>query len=134
MTAMPAIDSDAAEGVERFLLEVLNADGAAGLDEVVRNAVLRQKVIALRTAFPDLRAEVTQIVRDGDMVAVHATATGTHRGVFQGVPPTGRRWSSSFTAVYRIADGGIVDFWETWDLLGILEQLGGVRRVAGASA
>jgi predicted ester cyclase len=131
---MQAIDTDAAEVVERFILEVLTAGGPARLEEVVWNAVLRQKVIALRTAFPDLRAEATLIACDGDMVAVHATATGTHCGFFQGVPPTARRWSSSFTAVYRIADGRIVDFWENWDLLGILEQLGGVRRVAGASA
>jgi len=131
---MPAIDTDAADIVERFLLEVLSADGPARLEEVIWNEVLRQKVTALRAAFPDLRAEATLIARDGQMVAVHATATGTHCGFFYGVPPTGRRWSSSFTAVYRVADGRIVDFWENWDLLGILEQLGGVRRVAGASA
>ena len=38
-----------------------------------------------------------------------------------------------FSAI-DIRAGRIVDNWETWDLLGILEQIGGVRRADSASA
>jgi predicted ester cyclase len=120
--------------VERYMSEVLSGDGPATLDELVANAVLRQRVTALRSAFPDLLVTMKQLARQGEIVAVHATASGTHRGLFQGVPPRGRRWSGTCTGMYRIVDGQIVDFWENWDLLAILEQLGGVRRSAGSSA
>jgi predicted ester cyclase len=74
------------------------------------------------------------VIAEPPYVAVHLTARGTHRGIFQGIPATGRSWAASCSALYRIEDGRIVDCWENWDLLGILEQLGGVRRPATASA
>jgi predicted ester cyclase len=125
---------DSSRVVERYIDEVLSGDGPSELDVLVANAVLRQKVAALRSAFPDLRVTVQQLAGHGDMIAVHATATGTHRGLFQGIPPHGRRWSGTCTGIYRVVDGQIADFWENWDLLSILEQLGGVKRSAGASA
>jgi predicted ester cyclase len=50
------------------------------------------------------------------------------------VTPTGRRWAATCSAFYRVVDERIVDSWMNWDLLGILEQLGGVRRAETASA
>lgn len=120
--------------VERYIGEVLSGAGPAELDDLVSNAVLLQRAAAFRAAFPDVQVTVKQLVGDADLVAVHATASGTHLGFFQGVPPSGRRWSASYTAMYRVVDGLIVDFWENWDVLAILEQLGGVKRAAGASA
>lgn len=67
------------------------------------------------------------------MVAVHLVGQGTHLGLFQGIPATGRRWSASCTALYRVHAGRIVDFWINWDELAILEH-GGVARRAPASA
>lgn len=120
--------------VERYLREVLSGAGPASIEELVDNGVLGDKVRSFRSAFPDLTVTPRQMVTDGDVVAVHASASGTHRKVFQGLPATGRRWSASCTALYRIEDGRIVDFWVTWDLLSIMEQLGGVKRSPGASA
>jgi predicted ester cyclase len=125
---------DCAAVIERYVGEVLSGDGPATLDGLVSNAVLRQRVSAFRSAFPDLRVTTKKLACQGDLIAVHATATGTHLGMFQGVPPRGRRWTGTCTAMYRVVDGQIVDFWENWDVLAILEQLGGVKRTAGASA
>lgn len=120
--------------VDRFMREVVSGMGPANSDDLVNNDVLRQRVAALRTAFPDLRLTVDQLFGMDDLVAVHATASGTHRGTFHGVPPTGRRWNSTYTAILRITEGRIADFWDSWDLLAILEQLGAVKRVEGVSA
>jgi predicted ester cyclase len=125
---------DCAVLIARYMTEVLSGDGPATLNDLVSNSVLRQRVSAFRSAFPDLRVTMKKLAWQGDLIAVHATATGTHLGMFHGVPPRGRRWSGTCTAIYRIVDGQIVDFWENWDLLAILEQLGGVKRAAGASA
>ena len=120
--------------VERFVADVLNGGRPESAPELVESEPLRQRVGALRKGFPDLRVTVVTTVADGPLVAVHLVASGTHTGPFRGTTPTGRRWSSTGTAIYRVADGRIVDFWVTWDTLDIVEQLGVVRRVAGASA
>lgn len=52
----------------------------------------------------------------------------------EGGDATGRPWSSSCTAIFEVDEGRIVDFWMTWDVLDILEQLRVVRRAAEVSA
>jgi predicted ester cyclase len=72
------------------------------------------------------------VVANGELVAVNLIGRGTHQGTFQGVPPTGRRWAATCSAFYRVEDGRIVDSWLNWDVLGILDQVGGVRRAETA--
>ena len=129
---MPDLDSQRV--VERFLREVLSGQGPASTSELVSNEAVRQRMESFRAAFPDLVVMTHLIVANGEYVAVHATGRGTHRGIFQGVRPTGRSWTATCSALYRVADGRIADSWINWDLLAILEQLGAVRRPADASA
>lgn len=119
--------------VERYLDEVLNGHDLAALEELVADETLKQRVQRFLEAFPDLEVTTNLVVADAELVAVNLTARGTHEGTFQGVPPTGRRWAATCSAFYRVADGRIADSWMNWDLLGILEQLGGVRRAETAS-
>ncbi len=119
--------------MERYLEEVLNGHDLAALEELVADETLKQRVQRFLEAFPDLEVTTNLVVADAELVAVNLTARGTHEGTFQGVPPTGRRWAATCSAFYRVADGRIVDFWINWDVLGILEQLGGVRRAETAS-
>ncbi len=44
---------------------------------------------ALLDAFPDLRMDVEDVIADGDKTVARVTTTGTHRGDFMGIPPTG---------------------------------------------
>jgi predicted ester cyclase len=120
--------------VERYLGEVLTGAGPGDSGDVIGIEVIRQKASTFRAAFPDLTITTHQVVVEGQFVAVHLTGRGTHRGIFQGLPATGRSWTASCTALYRVEDGKVIDFWENWDLLSILEQLGGLRRQATASA
>ncbi|MGH2455721.1 MAG: ester cyclase [Candidatus Limnocylindria bacterium] len=126
--------AEGVQTVERYIALVLNGmepDAAAAL---IAHAVLRRRASALRAAFPDLAVTTALLIADESWVAVHLTGRGTHTGIFQGVPPTGRSWAAGCNAIYRVQAGRIVESWEMWDLLGILEQLGGVRRAATASA
>ncbi|HEX6506061.1 MAG TPA: ester cyclase [Chloroflexota bacterium] len=81
-------------------------------------------IASIRTAFPDLRVEIEDMVAEGDRVAARVTHRGTHGGSFLGVPPTGRLVTYEGTVIFRIADGRIADRWGTVDLFGILLQLG----------
>jgi steroid delta-isomerase-like uncharacterized protein len=115
------------DAVERLIDEVLNGHDLASLDELVADETLKQRLRLFLEAFPDLRVDANLVVADGELVAVNLIARGTHKGTFQGVPPTGRRWAATCGAFYRVEDGRIVDGWVNWDLLGIFEQLGTVR-------
>jgi steroid delta-isomerase-like uncharacterized protein len=126
--------SDARTIVERYLREILNGERPTTSDELISNETFRQRVEAFRRSFPDLVVTPQVVVASGDYVAVHLSGRATHRGIFQGVPATGRAWSATCSAVYRVEDGRIADFWVNWDVLAILEQLGAVQRPAAASA
>src|SRR3712207_983779 len=47
----------------------------------------------VNNAFPDLHHEIEDIVAEGDKVAVRLNVTGTHKGEFQGILPTGNKLS-----------------------------------------
>ena len=130
----PAGDGSPADVVRRYLDEVLGKGDMASLETLVSSEALCTRVRAIRRAFPDLAITTELLIVEGDLVAVHVKARGTHRATFQGIPATGRTWAAGCTAIYRVQGGRICDFWVDWDLLGILEQVGGITRVATASA
>jgi steroid delta-isomerase-like uncharacterized protein len=78
------------------------------------------------TGFPDMEITVEDALEIGDRVVRRISFTGTHRGPFLGVPPTGRRVVGRATVILRIRDGKIAEEWEMSDLLGLLQQLGAV--------
>lgn len=116
------------EIVGRYLSLALGGREPSVADQLIGSQALRTRHDAFLAAFPDLSVTPHLMVDAGEFVAVHLSGRASHLGQFQGMPPTGRAWTASCTAIYRVAGGRIVDFWVNWDLLAILEQIGGVRR------
>ena len=83
----------------------------------------------LRAAFPDATATLEDMFAEGDRVAYRLTIRGTHQGAFQGISPTGKNVTVSFTAIVRIEDGRLVEEWGGLDLFDLRQQL-----EAGATA
>jgi predicted ester cyclase len=52
------------------------------------------------------------------------TPRGTHQGVFQGIPPTGRPVTLTGISIWRVNGGTIVESWHELDTLGLIQQLG----------
>jgi steroid delta-isomerase-like uncharacterized protein len=77
-----------------------------------------------REGFPDLKIDVEHMVADDDNISIAYTVTGTHRGIFMGIPPTGREIQARGVQIARFVDGKIVERWGSSDQLGILQQLG----------
>jgi predicted ester cyclase len=76
-------------------------------------AVLPGRVDAaadLFRAFPDYQWKRIAVVVEGDRLAAHLRARGTHRGSFEGVPATGRHVNVAEFGFYRIAGGRIVEY------------------------
>ncbi len=76
------------------------------------------------TAFPDMHETIEQMVADGEWVAVRETFAGTHRGEFNGIPPTGKRVSVQAQTFFRVRAGKIVEDRPLVDMLRMLQQLG----------
>ena len=79
---------------------------------------------AFTAAFPDSQISVADSFGDRDMVATRWTITGTHRGDFQGVPPTGRPVTMAGVDISRVVDGKIAEHWAQFDVIGVMQQIG----------
>jgi steroid delta-isomerase-like uncharacterized protein len=85
----------------------------------------KQFVAMFETAFPDISATVEDVVAEGDKVVSRVTIRGTHQGeVEEFGPPTGRRVEVQGLSLHRIEDGKIVEEWNSYDNLSVLQQLG----------
>ena len=81
----------------------------------------------IRAGCPDWHSDRHRLVAEGDIVAEHFTASGTHLGTLLGVPPTGRTLTLHGVNIFRIADGLVAERWAQLDDLGMLTALGVVR-------
>src|SRR6266498_5497662 len=52
---------------------------------------VKQLTTMLRSAFPDFKATIDDIVAEGDQEVISQTWRGTHKGEFMGIPQTGKR-------------------------------------------
>jgi predicted ester cyclase len=120
--------------IRDYVAEVLNLGDPLAATRLISDETLGQRTAVFRKAFPDLRVTIQELVADGDRVAAHLLARGTHLGIYAGCPPTGRQWTAACTAIYRVHDGRIVDHRATWELLTLMEQLGCIRRLPNVSA
>jgi steroid delta-isomerase-like uncharacterized protein len=97
-------------------------DHAAGAEGV------KAVISSLRRGFSDFRLTIEDLVVAGDVVWTRTTATGTHDGVFAGNPATGKQIRIDVFDVLRVVDGKIVEHWGVPDRLGVLQQIGAMRR------
>ena len=85
-----------------------------------------QKLVAgmFRAAFPDAHLSVGFMVAEANMVVARWTMSGTHRGAWGAIPPTGKRMSVAGVNIFRISEGKVVEIWNHRDDLGLMQQLG----------
>ena len=79
---------------------------------------------AIRAAMPDLRYTIEDMVVGDDAVAVRTTMSGTHRGDFFGLPPTGRSVRVNQINIEHFRDGRIVSHHRVTDMAELMRQLG----------
>jgi len=87
-------------------------------------AGFKQAFAVFRQAHPDGLHILEDMIAEDDKVMVRVTGRGTHTGDLLGIPPTGKSLEMAGIAIYRIADGKIVERWAEHDLFGLLQQLG----------
>jgi len=85
---------------------------------------VKQMSTMFRSAFPDFKATIDDMIAEGDKVVARSTWSGTHKGEFMGIAPTGKRVSFGVIDIVRIAGGKFVEHWGQMDNLGLMQQLG----------
>jgi len=76
------------------------------------------------SAFPDLHFTIDDMVVERDRVATRWTMTGTHKGERWDIPATNKKVTVVAINIGRIAGGKLMELWERWDTLGLMQQLG----------
>jgi steroid delta-isomerase-like uncharacterized protein len=85
----------------------------------------KQFIAMYKTAFPDLNATVEDVIAEGEKVVTRVTIRGTHQGeVEEFGPPTGRQIEIKGLTIHRIEGGKIVEDWDSYDNLSVMQQLG----------
>ena len=92
----------------------------------------KQLLTAITRTFPDLHHDIKDMVAEGDKVAVRLNVTGTHKGEFQGIPPSGRKLSLDEMAFLTIIDGRITEGWITSDTMSFTQQIGAIPTTSHA--
>jgi steroid delta-isomerase-like uncharacterized protein len=85
---------------------------------------LKAVIHALRSAFPDMHWVVNEMVAEGQKVVTRFVWTGTHRGVFLGIPATGRSVAVKGVVIDLLEDGRMSESRILMDTMGLMQQLG----------
>jgi steroid delta-isomerase-like uncharacterized protein len=128
--------------VKRFYEEVLNRgdlDTMISLvkDDFIENSPvagqapglegLVQRINALRSAFPDLRFTLEEILADGEKVVARWNFSGTHTGKFMDFEPTEARLNVAGIDFFRMSEGRIKERWQFVDSVPLLGKLAGLK-------
>jgi steroid delta-isomerase-like uncharacterized protein len=126
----------------RMVEEVFNRGNIALIDEIMAPDFMEREELPpgfppgregvklltqmLRSAFPDFKATIEDMLAEGDKVMIRMTWSGTQQGEFMGVPPTGKRMSIQVIDIVRFSDDKAVEHWGVMDSMGMMQQLGAI--------
>ncbi len=122
------------EGRESTIDELFVPDGVAhGLSQESGKRLLGPTDFkpfwrAFRSAVPNIRVAVDQVIAEGDMVVAQCTVRGAHTGHGLGIPPTFHSVEFTGVTIIRVRDGKIVEGWNNFDFLTLYQQLDMIPR------
>lgn len=114
--------------IRRVFAEFVNQGDSSLVDELYRPDIIdhaglpgspegaegvKYTIAGLREAFPDFHVTIEDISAHDDMVVIHNTWRGTHRGELLGIAPTGRTFLSVGIVIWRFdKEGKVAERWE----------------------
>jgi steroid delta-isomerase-like uncharacterized protein len=121
------------EGRIQTIYDLLAPDGVArgqrgGESEIRGPEEFAKFVREIRGAFTDIEIQIEDIFGAGDKVVIRWVADMSHTGDALGIVPTGKTVRSRGVSIARIENGKIIEGWDNWDQLGMLEQIGAYKQ------
>lgn len=108
---------------EVFTADYRDHDVIKEEEVTVGSDVIRGDVAGWRAAF-DFTFNLDSQVAQGDDVVTRWTWTGTHKGDFMGIEPTGKVCTMTGVTIFRFHDGKVQEGWWHYDILRLMRQLG----------
>jgi predicted ester cyclase len=114
--------------VERLVEEAINSCRLEVVDELAGGelaAAAKRWIGPFRMSFPDFEMEIVELIADEQRVVGHFRCSGTHRGEWNGIAATGRRFENvDEIYIFHVVDGKLAGFTAVEDNLSRLRQLG----------
>jgi steroid delta-isomerase-like uncharacterized protein len=125
--------------IRNFLEEVINQGRLERADALVKSDFieldplpgqqqgregLKEIIGHIRSAFPDTRWTVDEMVAEDDKVVTRFHWTGTHLGPFLGIPATGKPVHVGGVVIDRLENGQMADSRILMNELSLMQQLG----------
>ena len=76
------------------------------------------------SAFHDTTVTIDDLIAKDDKVIIRFTFQGVHKEALQELPPTGKKIKMTAISIYRLTNNRIVELWEEFDQIGMMQQLG----------
>ena len=84
----------------------------------------------LRATRSDIHVEVQDTIVEGEKLCVRWSCSAKHTGDGLGIAPTDKPIHVTGITILRVANGKMVEGWQNWDMLGLMEQIRGGARSA----
>lgn len=124
--------------VERLHREIFQQGKMEHLDQVVaddyvvhtptgdqtREEHFGEELPGFLQAFPDLQLHVEDRVAEGDKVVTRFHFSGTHKGEFAGIAPTGAQITLPGIVIERVENGKVAETWVQRNDMWLMQQLG----------
>ena len=116
------------EGSSKTIYELM-APNATGIGQELHGGVIRGPAEfealwkRLHGAFPNIKITIEDAFGAENKVVARWSAVMTHTGDDLGTPATGKQVRITGTTIVRIENGKIVEGWDNWDQLALMEQL-----------
>jgi predicted ester cyclase len=89
----------------------------------------RHHILGVRETYPDLHLSIEQQFVDGDWVITSYSMTGTHKGVWMNIKPTGKKIEVTGLNLDKIVDGKIVEHGGAANLFEALLDIGAIQLI-----
>jgi predicted ester cyclase len=83
----------------------------------------KQFIYLLWKAFPDIRIIFEDIIIEGKKVVCRYYLTGTHKGNFEDLQPTGRQFKVNGMTEFSFRNEKVIERWNLVDMVLLREQL-----------
>jgi len=109
------------KAIIRKMFEAFNKQNLDALDELIAPDYIdhprqfrslksyKQHLTKFYKSFPDSHETIDDIIAEGDEVWIHLKGTGTHKGEYRGLAPTGKKTTWEAISIYRIVDGKVAE-------------------------
>ena len=115
------------EGVDSLMAETF-VDHTPSPGQIPGREGNKWWIHTVRSAFPDIRGKIAQIISDQDRVGFVLVFEGTHSGSWLGIPPTGRQVVIQGVDIMKAGlPDKFTEGWATFDIMSIMIQLGAIE-------